>query len=88
MIVPWLDNKTERAIGKGFNAKEIHRSKERRPIFSLNVAEERSGSSTPVYASSFPLSVSLSFSPPFSFSLCLSFSFSVSLFRMPDVAYA
>lgn len=58
MIVPRLDNKTKRAIGKGFNAKEIHRSKERRPIFSLNVAEEHSGSSTPVHA--FPLSFSLS----------------------------
>lgn len=41
MIVPWLDNKAERAIGKGFNAKEIHRSKECRPILSaLNVAGE------------------------------------------------
>lgn len=72
MIVPRLDNKTERAIGKGFNAKEIHRSKERRPIFSLNVAEERSGSSTPVHA--FPL-LSLS---------SLSLSLSLFLFRCSE----
>jgi len=63
MIVPRFDNKTERAIGKGFNAKEIHRSKERSPILSLNVAEEHSGSSTPVHASlPPPLSLSLSLS--------------------------
>lgn len=50
MIVPWLDNKTERAIGKGFNAKEIHRSKECRSILSaLNVAGERSKFSAPVF---------------------------------------
>jgi len=81
MIVPRLDNKTERAIGKGFNAKEIHRSKERRPIFSLNVAEERSGSNT-VRAFPLPFPLYLSLFLPLPLSLCLSLSFSVSLFRM------
>lgn len=85
MIVPRLDNKTERAIGKGFNAKEIHRSKECRPIFSLNVAEERSGSNTvhafplPFPSLSFTLSLSSSFSPSQSFFFC---------FAVPNVAYA
>lgn len=34
MIVPRLDNKTERAIGKGFNAKEIHPIKRTSDILS------------------------------------------------------
>lgn len=81
MIVPRLDNKTERAIGKGFNAKEIHRSKERRPIFSLNVAEEHSGSST-VHA--FPLPFPLYLSPSFSLFLFLSVSVFLFLFRCSE----
>lgn len=73
MIVPWLDNKAERAIGKGFNAKEIRRSKECRSILSvLNVAGERSEFSTLVFTL-FSISPSLFFVP---------------LFRMLDVAYA
>lgn len=76
MIVPWLDNKTERAIGKGFNAKEILRSKECRSILSvLNVAGKRSEFSAPVFTLFLFLNLSISF-------------FFIPLFRMLDVAYA
>lgn len=65
MIVPWLDNKTERAIGKGFNAKEIHRSKECRSILSaLNVAGERSKFSASVFTLFLFLNLSISFFCP------------------------